>query len=119
MYCGSKQQSNSNKHGSRTIAKVTIIYLFIHYRLFTGMCLEKTMSLGYRGPGSIVGIGTGYGLGGPGIESRWGARFSAIVQNGPGAHPASCTMGTGSFPGVKSGRGVTMTPYPLLVVMKE
>jgi hypothetical protein len=51
------------------------------------------------GPGSSVGIATGYGLDGPGIESRWGARFSAPVQTGPGAHPASCTMGTGSFPG--------------------
>jgi hypothetical protein len=30
-------------------------------------------------------------------------------------------MGTRSFPGVKSGRGVTLTPHPLLVplVMKE
>ena len=27
------------------------------------------------------------------------ARFSAPAQNGPGAHPASCTMGTGSFLG--------------------
>ena len=44
-----------------------------------------------------------------------GARFSAPVQTGPGAHPASCTMGTGSFPGVKSGRSVTLTPHPLLV----
>jgi hypothetical protein len=36
-----------------------------------------------------------------------GARFSAPVQTGPGAHPASCTMGTGAFPGVKRpGRGV-------------
>ena len=43
------------------------------------------------------------------------ARFSAPVQTGPGAHPASCTMGTGSFPGVKSGRGVTLAPHPLLV----
>ena len=35
-----------------------------------------------------------------------GARFSAPIQIGPGAHPASCTMGTGSFPGVKRpGRG--------------
>ena len=35
-----------------------------------------------------------------------GARFSAPVQTGPGAYPASCTMGTGSFPGVKRpGRG--------------
>ena len=42
-------------------------------------------------------------------------RFSAPVQTGPGAHPASCTMGTGSFPGVNSGRGVTLTPHPLLV----
>ena len=44
-----------------------------------------------------------------------GARFSAPVQTGPGAHPGSCTMGTVSFPGVKSGRGVTLTPHPLLV----
>jgi hypothetical protein len=35
------------------------------------------------------------------------ARFSAPIQTGPGAHPASYTMGTGTFPGVKRpGRGV-------------
>ena len=67
------------------------------------------------GPVSVVGIATGYGLEGPGIEFRWGARISALVQTGPGAHPASCTMSTGSFPGVKSGRSVTLTPHPLLV----
>jgi hypothetical protein len=44
-----------------------------------------------------------------------GARFSAPVQTGPGAHPASCTMGTESFPGVKSGRGMMLTPHRLLV----
>jgi len=43
-----------------------------------------------------------------------GARFSAPVQTDPGAHPASCTMGTGSFPRVKSVRGVTLTPHTLL-----
>ena len=71
----------------------------------------------YGGPGSSVGtIATGYGLDGPGIESRLGgARFSAPVQTGPGTHPASCTMGTRSFRAVKSGRGVTLTPHPLLV----
>jgi len=37
------------------------------------------------------------------------------VQTGPGAHPASCKMGTGSFPGVKYGRGVLLTTHPLLV----
>ena len=40
-----------------------------------------------------------------------GARFFAPVQTGPGAHPASCTMGTGSFMGVKRpGRGVDHPP---------
>jgi hypothetical protein len=29
-----------------------------------------------------------------------GERFSAIIQTAPGIHPASYTMGTGSFPGV-------------------
>jgi hypothetical protein len=42
-------------------------------------------------------------------------RFSAPVQTSPGAHPASCTMGTGPFQGVKSGQGVTLTHHPLLV----
>jgi hypothetical protein len=43
------------------------------------------------------------------------AIFSAPVETGPGANPSSCTMGTGSFPGVKSGRGVALTLHPLLV----
>jgi hypothetical protein len=50
-------------------------------------------------PTHLVGIATRYGLDGPGIESRWGgARFSAPVQTGPGARPASFTMGSESFP---------------------
>jgi len=44
-----------------------------------------------------------------------GARFSALVQTGPEAHPAPCIMDFGSFPEVKSGRGVKLTPHPLLV----
>jgi hypothetical protein len=76
----------------------------------------KYTFISFCGPGSSVGIATGYGLDGPRIESRWGARFSAPVQTGPGAYPASCTMGTGSFPGVKSGQGVSLAPHPLLVL---
>jgi hypothetical protein len=53
------------------------------------------------GRDSSVGIATGYGLDGPGIETRWGARIFAHVQTGPEAHPASCTVGTRSLPGVK------------------
>ena len=67
------------------------------------------------GPGSSVGIATSYGLDGLGIETRWSTRFSSPAHTGPEAHPASCKMGTGSFLGVRSGRGVTLTPQPLLV----
>jgi hypothetical protein len=65
----------------------------------------------YVGRCSSVGIATGYGLDVPAIESRLEARFSAPFQTGPGAHPALCTMDTGSFPGVESGQGVTLTPH--------
>jgi hypothetical protein len=49
-----------------------------------------------------------------------GARFSAPIQTGSGAHPASYTMGTGvSFPGVKwPGHGVDHTP-PFSAEVKE
>jgi hypothetical protein len=43
------------------------------------------------------------------------ARFYAPVQTDVGAHPASCTRETRSFPGVKIGRGVKLTAHPLLV----
>jgi hypothetical protein len=49
------------------------------------------------GRDSSVGIGTCHRLGGPGIESQWGARFSTPIQTSPEAHPASYTMDTGSF----------------------
>ena len=32
------------------------------------------------GPGSSVGIATGYGLDGPGIESRWGRDFPHLSR---------------------------------------
>ena len=43
------------------------------------------------------------------------ARFSAPVQTCPEAHPAFFKMGTGSFPGLRCYRGVTLNPHPLLV----
>jgi len=66
------------------------------------------------GPGSSVGIATDYGLHGPG-SNPGEDEISPPVQTGPGAHPGSCKMVTGSFPGVKCGRGVLLTTHPLLV----
>ena len=46
----------------------------------------------------------------PGVDE-----FFPPVQTDPGAHPASCTMGTGSFLAVKGVRGVVLNTHPLLV----
>jgi len=46
-------------------------------------------------------------------------RFSTSVQTGPGAHPASYKMGTGSFPGVKGSGHVVDRPPPSSAEVKE
>ena len=61
------------------------------------------------GPGSVVNTATGYGLDGPGIESRWLARFSAPVQTG------LLYNGYRVFPGGKERPGRDADPSPLLV----
>ena len=61
---------------------------------------------------SVYRLATGWTV--RGSNSGVGRDFPPI-QTGPGAHPASCTMGTGSFPGVKYGRAVLLTTHPLLV----
>ena len=67
------------------------------------------------GRDSSVGIVTRYGLDGPGIESRWGARFSSSVQIIPGAHVASCRMGAGFLFAGPKGRGASLTTNSHLV----
>ena len=62
---------------------------------------------------SSVDIVTVYGLNGPRIESGWGRDFPHLSRP---THSAYCTMGTGSFPGVKSGRSVKLTSHPLLAL---
>jgi hypothetical protein len=72
-------------------------------------------------PGSSGSIVSGYGLDDRtiGVRSPTEAKdFSSnlCVHTGSGAHTASCTMGTGVVsPGVKLGRGVTLTTHPHLV----
>jgi len=68
-----------------------------------------------RGPGSIDGITTGYGLDGPGIESRWGRDFPHLFRPALGPTQPPVQWVPGLSLGVKSGRGVTLAPHPLLV----
>jgi len=67
-----------------------------------------------HGPGSIVGIATGYGLDGPGINPGGGEIFRTCPDR-PWGPPSLPYNGYRVFPGVKSGQGVTLTPHPLLV----
>jgi len=48
-----------------------------------------------------------------------GARFSAPVQTGPGTHPVTYTMDTGSFPGVKRPERGVDHPLPTSAKVKE
>ena len=68
---------------------------------------------------SSVGTATGYGMDGPGNPG--GGEIFRTCPDRPWGTPNLLYNGYRVFPGVRSGRGVTLTPYPLLVplVMKE
>jgi hypothetical protein len=87
-----------------------IEYIYIYICIYTH---THTHTHILSGPGGTVGIATELRAGRFGDRIPVGRDFSP-VQIGPGAHPASCTMGTESFPGVKCGRGVLLTTHPLL-----
>ena len=61
---------------------------------------------------SSVGIGTELRAGRSGDRIPMEVRFSALFQTEPGAHPASCAMGIGSFPGGKERPGRDADPSP-------
>jgi hypothetical protein len=71
--------------------------------------------------GRVIDIATDYGLEGPGSNPGVGGRDLPSVQTGPGAHPASCKMGTGSFPEgkVRPGRAADHSPASSAAVMEE
>ena len=68
---------------------------------FTKFFYFSRLYVASDGSGSSVGIATELRPGRSGIESRLGLDFPP-VHTGPGAHPASCKMSTGSFPGVEA-----------------
>ena len=72
--------------GTETLRTFCIIQYCKHCR-FTSCC-PVVCGLCWR---------SRYGLDGPRIESHWEEGFSTPVQSGPGTHPTSCTMGTGSL----------------------
>jgi len=84
-------------------------------RFFFVPCVFISKYAFFCGPGSSVGIPTGYGLDGPGIESRWGGEIFRACPDRPWRPTSPLYNGCRVFLGVKGGRGVTLTPHPLLV----
>jgi len=73
------------------------------------------------GPGSVVGIATGYGLDGPGIESRWGGEIFRTCPDRPWGPPNVLYNGYRVFPGGKErpDRDAGLSPPSSSVVKKE
>ena len=73
-----------------------------------------------RRPGSSVGVVTGYGLNGPGIESRWGEIFRTCPDR-PWGPPSLLHNGYRVFPGGKerTGRAADHSPTSSAAVMKS
>jgi hypothetical protein len=84
--------------------------------LFT--ILKQLVSSG--GPVSVVGIGTGYGLDGPGIEPRWGGEIFRTCPHRPWGPTSLLYNGYRVFPGGKEQTGSEADPSPpsSAVVMK-
>ena len=83
--------------------------------------LFKRVLLGKRGPGSVVGIATGYGLEGPGIESPWGGEIFRTCPDRSWSPPSLLYKRYRVFPGGKErpGRDADLSPPSSAVVKKE
>jgi hypothetical protein len=118
MHCMCELRITQFVHGSHFIRQLLLVTSHCRFTPDMLALFLLPSHLHFNRPGSSVGIATGYGLDSLGIESRWGWNFPHLSRP---AHPASCTMGTGYFLGLKSGQGVTLTPHPpsSTMVMKE
>jgi hypothetical protein len=86
------------------VVKILLLYILVHTYIHIYICVGIYMLRAGRYWNRIP----------------MGAKFSAPVQTGPGAHPTSYTIGTVSFPGVKRpGRGINHPPTSSAKVKKE
>ena len=88
----------------------------ITHKWSKGVSRKRNMEILYFrcGPGSVVGIATGYGLDGPGIESRWWRDYPHLSR--PAWVPHSLLYnGYRVFSRSKERPGCDAEPSPLLV----
>ena len=89
LYC-------NNPRGAETCRSLHMSYV-LHHKV---QWLDNVLIV-RRDRVSSVGIATRHGLDDPGIESRWGRDFLHPSRPALGVHPASYTLVTGSFLGIK------------------
>jgi len=82
------------------VPKLFIIFGEILWCVKTWVYLHRVSD--YMGQDCVVGIATRYGLDGPGIESRMGAKFSSHVQTGRGGPPSHLYNGHQVISGSKA-----------------
>jgi hypothetical protein len=97
---------------------IQYIFLSILYKPTNAFNIIVVSS--FCGPGSVVGTVTGYGLDGPGFESRWGRDFRHLSRPAMG-RPQSPVNGYRVFPGGKDQprRDADPSPPSSVVVKKE
>ena len=114
---------NSQRRGTaRTLPKLVVLF----HVLFVCKCVLYCchwVSIQFHLTNMFVHIVGRYSdsvrAGRSGDRISVGARFSAPVQTGPGAYPASYTVGTGSFPGGKEAGTWRWPPTPYIAEDKE
>jgi hypothetical protein len=94
-------------------------YIYIYIYIYSYSYLLTYLLIYLLGRGSVVGIATCNRLDVSGIESRGRGEIFPTFQTSSESHPAYYTMDTGSFPGVKSGRVVALTPTSSSAEVKE
>ena len=75
-----KCHNRQGKHTTITLHKAKLIEIIIRCRLLSPRKYRVYKYMTNQGPGSLVGIATGYGLDHPGIQSPWGWDFPHLSR---------------------------------------
>ena len=111
-----------NVNSLKSILSINYVFSgsqYIYKKNLVHLSGQTSNTLHVVGRDSSVGIATGYGLDGPGIESRWGRDITHLSR--PALGPTSPPVhGYRAFPGGKErlGRDAVSSPPPSVVVKK-